>query len=96
MTKKFGEVSKQSLQSVIDAKGKKTFSVSDQHARAVKKALEYIDFLQRDNERLRVSMEYYREQREREGDFWAGLMGHLEPQIEMFIEEKLLDRRIDE
>ena len=96
MTKKFGDTSKDNLQSILDASGKKTFTVTDAHERAVRKALEYIDFLQRDNERLRVSMEYYREQREREGDFWAGLMGHLEPQIEMFIEEKLLDRRIDE
>ena len=96
MTKKFGQVSKDNLQSILDASGEKTFTVQDAHERAVRKALEYIDFLQRDNERLRVSMEYYREQREREGDFWAGLMGHLEPQIQMLIEEKLMDRRNDE
>jgi hypothetical protein len=93
MTKKFGDTSRKALQDILDKKGDKTFVLSDQHARAVKKALEYIDFIERDNERLKGGMEYFREQREKEGDFWAGLMGHLEPQIEMLIEEKIMDRR---
>lgn len=93
MVKKFGDVSRENLENIIENRDSKTFSVADSHVRALKKALEYIDFLEREIEHQKKTNEYFRKQREVEGDFWAGLLGHLEPHIQMLIEEKLMDRR---